>query len=328
MSRRKNEINWDRIGERISDGRLTPFIGSRVGHDGFLTSEELIQTWAEEVGYPIRQTRNLTRVSQFHSVTDEPVGAKEDYLRFLKRSLLERVRTQNGQSGEFLKKVEGELKKLDFSQVAARLKYPDFDDEYANNPLNVLAQFDIPIYVTTNYHSFMAEALSRRPEKTPRIKVCPWYYSDEEFDTFDDEDFKDDLNRPIVYHLYGLDSDPASLVLTEDDHLDFLVRITEKPEVIPYRIRQATADSTLLLMGYELQDWDFRVLFRGLIKNRPPSRFTVKSICIQLDPEQVDNESASRLEEYSNKYFLNQKFEIYWGDVQTFTQELWEHLGA
>jgi hypothetical protein len=59
-------------------------------------------------------------------------------------------------------------------------------------------------------------------------------------------------------------------VLTEDDYLDFLVKVSWDNTVIPPRIAEALTDSSLLLLGYHLQDWDFRVMFRG--SDQPQAR--------------------------------------------------------
>jgi hypothetical protein len=332
---RRNRIDWDTLRRRIRNGSLIPLIGDRVGHDGFLTSNELIQAWASKVEYPILETRSLTRVAQFHSVFKDPPTAKEDYLEFLKSYLLEKIRAQGATSSEFLDTLEAELEKLSFSQVAARLKYPKFDDE-SMNPLRILAQLDIPIYITTSFHHFMVQALEKA-NKSPRVEVCPWepWNPGGVLATPGGNDYEDDPQRPIVYHLLGIDSHAPSLVLTEDDYLDFLVSITQKgtrsdtqhSNVLLDRIRQAMSTSTLLLLGYELQDWDFRVLLRGLIKERN-ARTKLKSICIQIDPEHADEEAVSQLESYLQAYFNQYQFDIYWGNIETFTQELWEQVGA
>jgi len=321
----RNSIDWDLLKRRIRTGKLTPIIGDRVGHDGFLTSDDLVQGWANKIGYPMPNTRSITRVSQYRSVTKDPLAAKEDYLEYLKQYLLGQARQRQGSAGNFLDTLEDELDMLSFSQVAARLKYPDFDAEYLN-PLKILAQFDIPIYLTTSFHTFMAQALEKT-NKIPRVELCAW---SEESGThtslFDEDDYTDNTQKPVVYHLHGLDAEPSTLVLSEDDFLDFLVNITRNEQLVPYRIHQAMADSSLLLLGYELQDWDFRVLFRGLIKSKPAAR-RLMSICIQLDPRQNDAGDAAEVEKYLETYFREYRFEIYWGSAQSFTQDLWEQLG-
>jgi len=322
---RKSRIDWDLLKRRIRRGKLTPIIGDRVGHKGFLTSETLIQRWAARVGYPMANTKNITRVAQYRSITVDPLAAKEDFMEFLEEYLLDEARSSKKMPDDILDTLEDELYQLPFSKVAERLNYPDFEAE-AMNPLIVLAQFDIPIYVTTSFHPFMARAIEKADNaKSPRIEVCPWY---EETLTKSSilDDYGDDTQSPVVYHLHGIDEQLESLVFTEDDYLDFLVRTTQDAHVIPARINQALADSSLLLLGYEVQDWDFRVLFRGLIRSTHTAR-RPRSVCIQLDPEESQAGDPEEIEDYLNTYFGEYKFDIYWGSADEFARELWKNMG-
>ncbi len=83
--------------------------------------------------------------------------------------------------------------------------------------------------------------------------------------------FNPDSTRPIVYHLHGHRSVPESLVLTEDDYIDFLVRISGDSALLPPIIQSSLTNKMLLFVGYSLADWTFRVIFRGLLlSTRPP----------------------------------------------------------
>lgn len=139
-----------------------------------------------------------------------------------------------------------------------------------------------------------------------------------------DRNYEPTWQEPLVYHLHGLELAPASLVLTEDDYLDFLVKISWDNTVIPPRIAEALADSSLLLLGYQLQDWDFRVLFRGLINSKRGSR-RLLSLAIQLSLQHGQDEVASMdvAEDFLEKYFDKANFKIYWGETEKFTAELW-----
>jgi hypothetical protein len=69
------------------------------------------------------------------------------------------------------------------------------------------------------------------------------------------------------------------------------------------------------MLGYTLRSWDFRVLFRGLIKTSQTER-RPKSVSIQL--------SENEFEKNYLKNYLTQegKFEVYWGNTLQFVQEL------
>ncbi len=204
-----------------------------------------------------------------------------------------------------------------FSQKAERLEYPSFTDGQ-QNPLLLLADLPLPIYLTTSYHSFVETALIKAG-KEPRTEICHWHSRLDSLPSVfsTDPNYEPTPQEPLVYHLHGLDEYPQSLVLTEDDHLDFLVTISRDMDAVPVRVRQALADSSLILLGYSLRDWDFRVIFRGMIKpstvqNRP------KSVFIQL----LDNpHERTFLQNYLHQ---EAKFEVYWGNTTNFLQEIWQ----
>lgn len=323
-----SDINWDLLARRIRSGKLTPIIGDRVGHKGFLTNTPLVREWAASIDYPMPATTNITRVAQFRSITVDPLAAKEDFLDFLKRRLLAQARERNTLTADFLDNLEDELERLPFSTVAGRLNYPDFEADPLN-PLAVLAQLSLPLYITTSFHPFMANAFARTASaKTPRIERCPWFEPTLARTSLLDEDgYVDDTQQPVVYHLYGIDTEVESLVFTEDDYLDFLVRASEDNHVIPVRIGEALAGSSLLLLGYEVQDWDFRVLFRGLIRKKHTAR-RPRSVCIQLDPQEQEGADPQEIEHYLSTYFGEYKFDVYWGSANEFARELWENVGS
>ena len=130
------------------------------------------------------------------------------------------------------------------------------------------------------------------------------------------------IENPLVYHLYGLETHPSSMVFTENNYLDFLVRISQQKKLIPPVVAQALVDSSLLLVGYKIHDWDFRTLFRGLISDRRRSRREI-SVAIQLDAEEYSKEAQNYLE----SYFSEIEFKVYWGSTQSFLTKLKHYAG-
>jgi len=191
-----------------------------------------------------------------------------------------------------------------------------------NDVHRVLASLNLPLYVTTNCDSFMVEALAACG-KTPLREVCPWY---EELDSspsrFEEETpYKPTSDAPLVYHLFGTDLEIASLVITEDDYLDFMVKISEKRRVPDY-IRGVLASSSLMFVGYSLQDWEFRVLMRGLVATLD-RRLTVNDVAVQL--EDVGEADAAAVQDFLQKYFQHAKINVFWGSTAQFIAELREH---
>jgi hypothetical protein len=136
-----------------------------------------------------------------------------------------------------------------------------------------------------------------------------------------------DPEKPIVYHLFGFEHYPKSLVLSEDDYLDFLVKVVEesgdqKGTILPYELTTALRESSVLLLGYRLQDWEFRVLFRGIL--RDAAKLGGYKLVIQLDPHKQTEIKGKQGEKpahkYLRKYFA--PFQVSWGTTEMFMSKL------
>ncbi len=126
--------------------------------------------------------------------------------------------------------------------------------------------------------------------------------------------------------MHGYVGDASSMVLTEDDYLDFLVNISEEQKLIPPRIEDAFSTSALLFLGYSLEDMNFKVLFRKLVGYMQISQIQ-RHVSVQLAPkaEKPDQEEIDRAEnqrEYMERHLGLSHVKIYWGDCHDFTQDL------
>jgi hypothetical protein len=102
--------------------------------------------------------------------------------------------------------------------------------------------------------------------RDPKRELCRWnqFVELEETSVFK-SGYTPTAANPLVYHLHGHYDLPQSLVLTEDDYLDFLVHLSRDQALLPPAVQRALAGTSLLFIGYSLSDWNFRVLFRGLV---------------------------------------------------------------
>jgi hypothetical protein len=277
---------WERLLARIGVGLCTPFLGAGACAGTLPLGSEIASRWAKEEDYPLDDDWDLARVAQFVSVNGDALWPKE--------------------------KLCGELRGIG---------PPDFDQP--GEPHAVLAQLPIPIYVTTNYDDFMIEAL-RRAGKNPHREICRW--NDALADTpsvFDAVGgFTPSPEEPVVYHLHGTLDRPESIVLTEDDYLDFLVAVSRHNDVPPVQIKSALASTSLLFVGYKLADANFRVLHRGLVATSPPGLRRL-SVAVQLPP--VDSDTART---YLARYFSAMSVLIYWGEATEFARTLAENWAA
>ena len=93
----------------------------------------------------------------------------------------------------------------------------------------LLAELPLPIYMTTNYDDFMFRALLAR-KKNVQKELCRWNKSIQEQPSLFDMGFVPTPENPVVYHLHGHKDHVGSLVLTEDDYLEFLVSISSNDQ--------------------------------------------------------------------------------------------------
>ena len=285
METKINDEDWKYLLKRIKLGKCTPFLGAGACYGALPLGEDLAQQWADEHGYPLEDKTDLARVAQYLAIKKlDPMVPKE--------LLVEELDSQLEQKG-----------------------LPDF--QAADEPHGALADLPLPVYITTNYDPFMFQALESRNKK-PKRTLCLWnkYLKKE-----DELGFKPDKDNPLVFHLHGYHKVPESLVLTENDYLEFLVNISrDQTDLLPPRIQEAMAGTSLLFIGYSLRDWTFRVLYRGLVAQMNESLRRI-SISVQL-PRDSPEEQA-----YLEAYFKDMKVRIYWGTAQEFAKELrdrWE----
>ncbi len=214
MPRSLSENDWRILLSRIRAGTCTPFLGAGAAYGVLPLGGAIAQEWATENGYPLDDSTDLIKVSQFMAV----------------------------EMGDA---------KYPKEEIAARFKKvapPDFSSP--DEPHGFLADLPLPVYITTNYDDFMLRALHDRGRK-PEWDICRW--NSRVFNrpsVLDRADYVPSVDRPLVFHLHGQVDVPDSLVLTEDDYLDFLVAISRKEEkLLPPRLQEAMGGASLLFIG-------------------------------------------------------------------------------
>src|SRR5205814_1950474 len=136
------------------------------------------------------------------------------------------------------------------------------------------------------------------------------------------------IAHPLVYHLFGYLGTPNSVVLTEDDYFDYLIGVTGNKDLIPPEVRSALSSTSLLFLGFDVSGWDFRVLFRSIMRQQGASlRTRFAHVAAQIDPEQGRFTDPDRARRYLESYFGDARVTIYWGSTEDFIRELWRRWG-
>jgi len=126
--------------------------------------------------------------------------------------------------------------------------------------LRALAQLNFPLIITTNYDNLFEQALAAAG-KTPHVH---WYQKDSSNPTPDVLDWSKD--EPFVFKLHGDISDPKSIVITDEDYIHFVLRMSEKDQFhpVPETFRYHFNRWPTLFVGYSLLDYNLRLLFKTL----------------------------------------------------------------
>jgi hypothetical protein len=308
----------------IRKNQCTPIIGPGLHEDIFGTWRELAQSWAETYHYPMapHERESLPQVAQYLAVNQDPLFPNDELAEYLKHELQERFGSQLPPE---LRGPDASLDVMINAVGAARRK----DNPY--NPYRVLADLPLPIYITTNLNNLMASAL-QEAGKDPQVVICPWNEYIEQTETIFDREpnYRPNASRPLVYHLFGRLDDPESVVLTEDAYFDFLIGVTSNKDLIPPVVRAALVNSSLLFLGFQMDEWNFRVLFRTVQALQGGGRRSMYAhIAAQVEPEEGRIIEPGRARRYLENYFAKgAEISLYWGSAEDFARELLPRLNS
>jgi hypothetical protein len=292
--------------------------------------QQLTKKWAEKIEYPMSDSYNLARVAQFRQVESGfPEGARIEYIKFLIERLL-KINEDDEEYKDTVARIRKRSQATLFSDVAQQLDYPRFEPGI-EDPLRLLAKLPLRIYITTSYSNFLERALIAE-EKTPRTQLCFCRVGKSHIrsEHLPDRDFRPTPTNPAVVHLYGLEDYTNTLILSEDDYMNFLMNAVEEinsQDYFPSYLRGALPESSLILIGYHMQDWDFRTLFRFGSRVRKAEAVDdeiTPSIAIQFKPTLGRKEIEDRSLQYLEKYFAKRNFRVKWTGAEEFVYELWD----
>lgn len=126
--------------------------------------------------------------------------------------------------------------------------------------LRALANLPFSLIITTNFDQLFERAL-RDAGKNPIVGI---YNKDAYTTTEDHADATPE--EPFVFKLHGDIQNPDSIVVTDEDYIQFVLRMTDKdafhpvPETFRYNFKRWPT----LFVGYSLLDYNLRLLFKTL----------------------------------------------------------------
>lgn len=295
----------------------------------------LAEAYAEYTGYPLDDRDNLPRIAKFCKLNRQREAVqtggdfthndlRADFCDFVKNFIYAQAEA-DGAEADLLAEAEAQFAATTVTGFAGLLGYPRFD-RGADDPLQVLANLPFRVLLTTSPYTFLEAALTKAG-KTPRSTVIRWR---QDLRNLIDPRIADvpagrePGDFPLVCHLFGLESTSSSLVLTEDDYLEFLVDVNllrgvAGSDSVPSQVRKALSGD-LLVLGFSLNSWAFRALYAGLIRSDDAQaekhKDEKRGICVQLPPSEAERA-------YLHDYLQREaRFEVDWRTLSAYAAEL------
>ncbi|MGE5601522.1 MAG: SIR2 family protein [Nitrososphaerales archaeon] len=317
---------WETLVSAIKQGDCTAILGPDLTEPLIGTRREIARRMADTYNFPLSpsEREDLPQVAQYVAIAKD----RNLLLKALPKTLFETL------AERFT--LTPELCDADFDSMRPPEALAALDEalrvaaaEYARRPgalepHQVLAKLPIPLYITTNPDTLISDALAAA-NRPATEEVCRWYQNSEAKQVLGEAKpaFLPDRKHPLVYKVFGDLADIDSLVVTEESHFRFLRGIGENRDFVPDSVRSALVSSSLLFLGFRPDDWNFRVLYRGLIEREGQmASENFSHVAAQIDPEQGPIGDAERARKYLETYFQKAHIDIFWGSVEDFLREL------
>ncbi len=315
---RNPRIFWTGLIKYIQTGKCTPIIGPRARAQWLPDPTDIARAWAAEYGYPFSDKTNPVGLAQYLAVSQGEDFPRLELLEAMQKMVEQRVPEP----------LRAGLRYDGLMELVERVGWQTLTAGSPNDVHATLASLNLPLYLTTNPDNFMTEALKAQG-KQPVREICRWNEMLEGLPSIfdDDPNYTPTPERPLVYHLFGNEEEVASIVLTEDAHMEFTTNIAADMKRIHPCIWAALANSSLMFLGYRQTDWGFRVLLRGLIAPQQQRR-RFKHVGVQLEPDDVLDDDLPAVHEFMRSYFGGNEINVYVGTILQFIAELREYWEA
>lgn len=310
----KSSFTWKALIDGIQTGMCTPVVGPGVADRILGSRSEIAQRWVERWQAPINQHNrtDLSKVAQYLTVRVAQRHPEVELLKYVMTEL--RDRYKDTLPGELLQGPDPEPALLEIGRLQRA------QDEH--DPFHIIADLPASVFVTTNWTGLLEAALTE-VGKRPVMRSFDW--TAETVGAAQDLEEAPSVERPLVYHMFGRLEHPETLVLSEDDYFAWIKSWIERRNETSI-VGKALTRSSLLFLGYELDDWDFRVLFQGVQSFRGRDQLRRRQhVGVQLSPDSQLMESDAA-QEYLESYLDLATVRIFWGETSEFLRKLQARL--
>jgi len=323
---------WDAVVNLIEDGLCVPVLGPGLVEAVFGSTRDIAQQWAERYEFPLapRNRDDLSQVAQYLSYRKGKYFAISE----LRKQLVAHIRAK------FQKELSDIGARIGQDLLGCPIK-PGLVDELMshigksqmgqdkNEVHRLLAKLPFTVFINANRDNLLREAL-KQERKEPQLCLCTWITINDQPKSFGPvlpEGYIPSVEKPLVFQVFGNMEFRESLVLTEDDYFDFLIAVTRneslKKASIPDVVSGALASSGLLLLGFQADDWDFRALFRGILR-QPGSKLGAMytRVAVQMSPIEGRIIDPDRASQYLRTYFQKEEISTFWGSAEDFMRRI------
>ena len=275
------DAHYQLVLKAIAEGRLIPFfgaganlcgrpLGAKWRHGAHLPSGgELAEHLADNYGYPSPDKNDLTRVSQYVALMAGSAPLYEEL-----RDLLD-ANYPPTTLHQFFATLPALLRAKNYSAPHQLIVTTNYDDLMERAYQAAGETFDVVSYVAEG--NDRGKFLHYLPDGDVRLIERPNEYRDLSLDA-----------RPVILKIHGAidraNADHDSFVVTEDDYIDF-ASYTDIAKSVPAKLGEKLRHSHFLFLGYSLRDWNLRVFFHRIWRERRRDR---RWWAIQLNPSDLD----------------------------------------
>jgi len=120
----------------------------------------------------------------------------------------------------------------------------------------------------------------------------------------------------ILHKMHGSIDEPNSLVITQSDYIRYLANLHDLDRGMPeYFRKMMIPQMTLLFLGYNLEDWNFRVIWEGVLSTHQMHGVQRISYAVVKQPA-----------DFQKMFWFSRKVKIFDGDLTEFAIKLAERF--
>lgn len=258
------EKDWKKIEQRLKNERGILFLGPKLGS---VLIDSQWESTEEKIAHHFAEMLDEYEIKYDTS----PVTKKN--LTYISQKLL---------------KIEG------FEKVDVGYEAKEFIESFQSNQLPKIyadiAKLPIKIFIDTSLNSPIEKAL-KNARKSPQSFFFNFKRPQGSLRAVHENGSEINMERisvdqPLIFHMFGILEEPESLVITQEDQMDFIKNIIQGTPGLPNEILSelTTSDKASIFLGFDLNTWQYRLIMDVLKLRKNGSNYSTLSSSEALNP--------------------------------------------